>query len=76
MSIKDIDKRTIPLFFYINERGSELMPLQVQKGYTVAVFYAKRYTFLTFEMGIRYKSPRISRYYYDCYQDYVLSLRF
>ncbi len=57
MNIKDIDGTTIPLFIYTDGRGRELAPSQVQKGYTVAILYAQRHTFMTSEMGIRHEEP-------------------
>jgi hypothetical protein len=57
MGIKDIDGRTIPLFFYTDGRGSELAPAQVRKGYTAAILYAQRHTFMTSERGIRHDQP-------------------
>jgi hypothetical protein len=57
MDIKDIDGRTIPLFFYTDGRGSELAPSQVRKGYTAAILYAQRHTFMTSETGIRHEEP-------------------
>ncbi|KUJ13426.1 uncharacterized protein LY89DRAFT_591828, partial [Mollisia scopiformis] len=51
MDIKDIDGRMIPLFFYTDGRGSELAPAQVWKGYTAAILYAQRHTFMTSERG-------------------------
>ena len=57
MDIKDIDGRTIPLFFYTDGRGSELAPSQVRKGYTAAILYAQRHTFMNSETGIRHEEP-------------------
>ncbi|MCJ1434089.1 hypothetical protein MMC27_003455 [Xylographa pallens] len=57
ISIKDIDGRTIPLFFYTDKRGSELAPSLIQKGYTVAILYAQRHTFMYSEPGIRHEEP-------------------
>jgi hypothetical protein len=59
MEIKDIDGTTIPLYFYTDGRGSELVPAQVQKGYTVAILYAERHAFMSFELGIRHEVPRM-----------------
>ena len=57
MGIKDIDGRTIPIYFYTDRRGRELAPSQVQKGYTVAILYAQRHRFMSFETGIRHEEP-------------------
>lgn len=59
MDIKDTNDATIPLFFYTDDRGSELAPAQVQKGYTVAVLYAERHKFLYADPGIRHENPRM-----------------
>jgi hypothetical protein len=59
IEIKDINGIIIPLYFYTNSRGSELVPIQVQKGYTVTILYIEHYAFIFFELGIRYKDPRI-----------------
>ena len=59
MEIKDVDGTTIPLYFYTDSRGSELAPAQVQKGYTVAILYAERHAFISFEIGIRHEDPQM-----------------
>jgi Heterokaryon incompatibility protein (HET)/SET domain len=59
MEIKDVDGTTIPLYFYTDTRGSELAPGQVQKGYTVAILYAKRHAFMFCEPGIRHEDPQM-----------------
>jgi hypothetical protein len=59
MEIKDVDSTTIPLYFYTDGRGSELVPAQVQKGYTVAILYAERHAFMSFELGIRHEDPQM-----------------
>ncbi|KAI1739551.1 heterokaryon incompatibility protein-domain-containing protein [Xylaria scruposa] len=61
MEIKDVDGTTIPLFFYTDNRGSELAPAQVQKGYTVAILYAMRHQFMSSELGIRHEDPRMMK---------------
>jgi hypothetical protein len=59
MEIKDVDGRKIPLHFYTDGRGSELAPAQVQRGYTVAILYAKRHVFKFGKPGIRHEDPRM-----------------
>jgi hypothetical protein len=59
MEIKDVDGGKIPLHFYTDGRGSELAPAQVQRGYTVAILYAKRHVFKFGEPGIRHEDPRM-----------------
>ncbi|EUC40071.1 hypothetical protein COCMIDRAFT_109712 [Bipolaris oryzae ATCC 44560] len=58
MEIKDVDGTIIPLYFYTDSRGSELVPGQVQKGYTVAILYAERHAFMFCEPGIRHEDPQ------------------
>ena len=67
IDIKDIDSRTIPLFFYTHGRGSELVPSQIQKGYTVAILYAQRHAFMFSEPGIRHEEPTNIKVYYNCH---------
>ncbi len=57
MDIKDVDGTTVPLFFYTDGRGSELVPSKVQKGYTIAILYAQRHAFMFSEPGIRHEEP-------------------
>ena len=59
MSIKDVDGREIPLFFYTDGRGSELAPAQVRNGYTIAILYPQRHAFKFSEPGIRHEDPRM-----------------
>jgi hypothetical protein len=59
MEIKDVNGTTIPLYFYTDSRGSELVPAQVQKGYTVAILYAERHAFMFCEPGIRHEDPQM-----------------
>ncbi|OAL54572.1 hypothetical protein IQ07DRAFT_628371 [Pyrenochaeta sp. DS3sAY3a] len=59
MELKDVDGTTIPLYFYTDGRGSELVPGKVQKGYTVAILYAERHAFMFGEPGIRHEDPRM-----------------
>ncbi|PMD28000.1 hypothetical protein NA56DRAFT_560672 [Hyaloscypha hepaticicola] len=57
MEIEDVDGVKIPLYFYTDSRGSELAHSRIQKGYTVAILYAKRHAFLYCEPGIRHEDP-------------------
>jgi len=59
IEIIDINNKKIPLYFYTNDRGSELALIQVQKGYIVAILYVKRHVFVFNKPGIRYKDPRM-----------------
>ncbi|KAI4114452.1 MAG: hypothetical protein LQ345_004763 [Seirophora villosa] len=59
MEIKDVDGKKIPLVFYTDGRGSELVPAQVQRGYTVAILYAQAHAFKFDEPGIRHEDPRM-----------------
>ncbi|OBT86392.1 hypothetical protein VE02_05288 [Pseudogymnoascus sp. 03VT05] len=58
MDVKDVEGMTIPLFFYTIDRGDELAPSQVQKGYTIAILYAERHAFMFSEPGIRLEEPK------------------
>lgn len=58
IEIKDVDDTKIPLYFYTDSRGSELVPGQIQKGYTVAILYAERHAFMFCEPGIRHEDPQ------------------
>lgn len=53
MTVKDVEGTTVPLFFHTKERGRELNPSLVQKGYTIAIFYAEVHAFAFSEPGIR-----------------------
>ena len=59
METKDVDGTRIPLYFYTEGRGSELVPGQVQKEYTVAILYAERHAFMFCEPGIRHEDPQM-----------------
>jgi hypothetical protein len=59
MEIKDADSAEFPLFFYTDGRGDELSPVQVQKGHTIAILYAKKHKFLYSEPGIRHVDPQL-----------------
>ncbi|GJC90453.1 hypothetical protein ColLi_13291 [Colletotrichum liriopes] len=66
MEIKDFDGTTIPLYFYTDSRGSELAPGQAQKGYTVAILYAARHSFMFCEPGIRHEDPQMIKVLQNC----------
>ncbi|TVY73285.1 SET domain-containing protein [Lachnellula suecica] len=55
MEIEGIDGIVIPLFFYTDGRGRELVPAQVQKGNTIAILHAQRHAFLFSPPGIRHE---------------------
>lgn len=59
MEIEDVDGTKFPLIFYTDDRGNELAPAQIQKGYTVAILYAKYHKFLYDEPGIRHEAPQM-----------------
>jgi len=60
MAIMDVDGKTTQLFFYTDGRGREIAPPQLQKGYTVAILYAQRHTFMfEREQGIRHEHPQM-----------------
>jgi len=58
MEINDMDSMKVQLFF-TDGRGSELPPAQVQRGYTIAIFYAQRHAFTFDEPGIRHEDPQM-----------------
>jgi hypothetical protein len=58
MTIKDVDSIMVPLFFYTDGRGNELEPSLIQKGYTIAIFYAEVHAFAFCEPGIRLEEPK------------------
>ncbi|KAJ6126131.1 SET domain-containing protein [Penicillium samsonianum] len=57
MKISDVDGRKIPLFFYTDDRGRELEPARLRRGYTVAILYAQQHAFIFDEPGIRHEDP-------------------
>ncbi|KAF2703701.1 hypothetical protein K504DRAFT_443597 [Pleomassaria siparia CBS 279.74] len=59
MEVQDVDGGTVPLFFHTNLRGGELAQSQIQKGYTVAILYAVRHSFMYCEPGIRHEDPQM-----------------
>jgi hypothetical protein len=59
IEIKDVNSIIILLYFYTDSQGNELAPTQVQKGYTVAILYAERHTFMSFEISIRHEDPKM-----------------
>jgi hypothetical protein len=56
--LTDIDDKKIPLHFYTEDRGREIAPAQIGKGYTVAVLYAQRRAFRNSDPGIRHEDPQ------------------
>jgi hypothetical protein len=65
MEIKDVDGRRIPLYFYVDGRGSELAPAQIQNEYTIAILDAKCHTFKFDEPGIRHGDPQMIKVRYN-----------
>lgn len=59
MEVRDVNDKTLPLFFYTEGRGHEVAPTKLQKGYTVAILYAERHSFLFDEPGIRHEYPEL-----------------
>ncbi|KAI9782000.1 MAG: hypothetical protein M1839_005593 [Geoglossum umbratile] len=55
--VKDKTDRTVPIAFHTDDRGLELDPLYVQKGFTVAILYAEQHGFLDLSVGIRHENP-------------------
>ncbi|KAE9994730.1 hypothetical protein Vi05172_g8266 [Venturia inaequalis] len=61
LQLKDIDNRKIPLHFYTEGLGGEWTPLQIKKGYTVAVLNAQRHVFIFGDPGIRHEDADMLR---------------
>ncbi|KAI0203282.1 hypothetical protein F4808DRAFT_467377 [Astrocystis sublimbata] len=61
MDIKDVNGKTLPLFFYTEDRGSELAPADIGKEYTIAVLDARRHAFMYDKPGIRLENPRLMK---------------
>lgn len=59
LTLMDVDGKKIPLHFNTEGRGSELATAKIQKGYTVAVMYAKRHVFMYGDPGIRHENPQM-----------------
>ena len=59
LKLRDVDDRNVPLHFYTDGLGSEVAPAQIQKGYTVAVPYGRRYVFIHGDPGIRHEVPKM-----------------
>lgn len=57
LEISDVDGRKVPLFFYTDGRGSELQSASIQRGYTIAILYAKQHAFMFDKPGIRHEDP-------------------
>ncbi|KAF1998207.1 hypothetical protein P154DRAFT_439700 [Amniculicola lignicola CBS 123094] len=58
LELKDIDDKKLPLHFNTTDRGSNLAPAQIQKGYTVAVLHAQRHVFMYGDPGIPHDNPQ------------------
>ena len=73
LELTDIDNKKIPLHFYTDGRGSELVPAQVEQGHTVAVCTHNvahlRMAILVFVMRI----PKSSRYVQSLQSSFVQS---
>jgi hypothetical protein len=61
LELTDIDDKRIPLHFNTDGRGSELAPVQIRKGDTVAVLYAERHIFTYGDPGIKHMNPQMLR---------------
>lgn len=57
MEVEDVNGQRIPIFFHTDDRGAELPPMLVQKGYTVAILYAQSHWFMSGDIGIRHEAP-------------------
>ncbi|KAJ8129226.1 hypothetical protein O1611_g4403 [Lasiodiplodia mahajangana] len=59
--IKDVDGKTVPLFFYTEDRGREVSPADICNGYTVAILDARHHAFVFDRPGIRHENPRMMK---------------
>lgn len=59
LELTDTDVKKIPLHFNTDGRGSEFSIAQLQKGYTVAILYAERHTFVHGDPGIKLIDPEM-----------------
>jgi SET domain len=57
MEFKDVNGTILPLVFHTNRGGREVAQPQIQEGYTVAILYAVRHTFIFSGPGIRHENP-------------------
>lgn len=51
--VRDKEGATVPVTFYTDGKGTEFAPSQLQPGYTVAILYAQKHSFLDLTTGIR-----------------------
>ncbi|KAH8754747.1 hypothetical protein F5883DRAFT_397548, partial [Diaporthe sp. PMI_573] len=51
--VQDKAGATVPVAFHTDGRGTEFAPSQLRSGYTVAILYAHRHSFLDLTIGIR-----------------------
>ncbi|KAH6613217.1 hypothetical protein C7974DRAFT_322137 [Boeremia exigua] len=59
LELTDADDKKIPLHFNTDGRGSEFSIAQLRKGYTVAILYAERHTFIHGDPGIKLIDPKM-----------------
>ncbi len=54
--VKDKSGHEAPVAFYTSGRGEKSNPRCVQKGFTLAILYAKQHEFLDMTAGLRHES--------------------
>ncbi|KFA80210.1 hypothetical protein S40288_09887 [Stachybotrys chartarum IBT 40288] len=59
MEVRDASGRKVPIYFYTESRGRELVRSQLQTGHTVAILYAKSHAFMDGQFGIRHEDPTL-----------------
>ncbi|VUC28435.1 unnamed protein product [Clonostachys rosea] len=57
IELRDRFGDSIPVYFYTDARGSEINPLQIKRGHTVAILYAEKHFFMDGQIGIRHEIP-------------------
>jgi hypothetical protein len=59
LNLTDVDNNSLPLHFNTAGLGTEITTKQIRKGYTVAVLYARRQSFMYGDPGIKLVDPRM-----------------
>jgi hypothetical protein len=59
LNLTDVDNNSLPLHFNTAGLGTEITTKQIREGYTVAVLYARRQSFMYGDPGIKLVDPRM-----------------
>jgi hypothetical protein len=59
LKLTDVDNYSLPLHFNTDGLGTEVVIEQIRQGYTVAVLYARRQTFMHGDPGIKLVDPKM-----------------